>query len=357
MSDLPRHRLLTHVVTSVALAGVVAGCEGPESVVAPAETDAVARSIDPRASFVGTWTLARVDRYDQTGAPLPASVHPTIGHGERLGYLMSDGERMGIVVQQEGRAPSAGDRPTPDEALAAVESYTTYFGPFSVNTADGYVAQQVTGSLNPRSTGGEPQSFYEFSANQLVLTPGLQCPDSFLTDRGCGYGTTGIQLRNVWERIEPSAAAGEDARFLGFWAIDRVERRTLDGREVPTPQYAEGYLIYMPSGYMAVQLMRPDRVPYAGLDPTAAEADAAMRSYVSYFGPFSVHAAEGVVVHQRAGHLSPNNVGVDARRAFEFRDGQLILEPPVSTVDGQAIQTRLFWNRLSTLESETRRNP
>ena len=352
MSDIPRHRLLAHAVMGVALASVVAGCQGGESALAPAATDAVAESLDPRAAFVGTWTLARVERYDQTGAPLPDFVHAAIGHGNQLGYLMSDGERMGIVVQQEGRVRSAGIEPTPEEALAAVESYTAYFGPFSVNVADGYVSHQITVSLNPRRTGGETLPFYEFSANQLVLTPGLQCPDSFLTNRGCGYGTTGIQLRNVWEWLEPSTAAGDDARFLGFWEIDRIERQTLDGSTVPTTQYAEGYLIYMPSGYMAVHLMRPDRVPYEGLRPTAAEADAAMRSYVSYFGPFSVHAAEGVVVHRRAGHLNPNDVGVNARRAFEFRDGQLILKPPVSTVDGQEMQTLVFWNRLSTFDPD-----
>ena len=350
MSDNSRHRLLARVVTGVALGGIMAGCQSGESELAPSATDVIAETLDPRAAFVGTWKLARVDRYDQTGAPLPDFVHPTIGHGERLGYLMSDGERMGTVVQQEGRAPSAGDGPTPDEALAAVESYTAYFGPYSVNAADGYVSQHVTGSLNPRQTGGETLPFYEFSEQELILTPGLLCPDSFLTDRGCGYGTTGIQLRNVWERLEPSPSAGDEARFLGFWEIDRIERQTLDGGEVPTPQYVEGYLIYMPSGYMAVHLMRPDRAPYEGLRPTAAEADAAMGSYVSYFGPFSVNATEGVVVHQRAGHLDPDDVGVEARRGFEFRDGQLILEPPVSTVDGQEMQTRVFWNRLSRLD-------
>ena len=192
--------------------------------------------------------------------------------------------------------------------------------------------------------------FHEFSGTQLFLTPGLQCPDSFLTDRGCGYGTIGIQLRNVWEKLEPSTAGGDDPRFLGFWEFDRSERYTPDGREVPTTQYAEGYLIYMPSGYMAVHLMRPDRAPYEGLQPTAAEADAAMRSYVSYFGPFSLHPGEGVVVHQPVGHLNPNEVGVDARLAFEFRDGQLILELPVSTSNGEMLQTLVFWNRLSTLD-------
>ena len=103
----------------------------------------------------------------------------------------------------------------------------------------------------------------------------------------------------------------------------------------------------MPSGYMAVHLMRPDRRPYEGPRPTALEAHAAMGGYAGYFGPFTVDAEEGVVVHHRAGHLSPGNVGVDAPRAFEFRDDQLILRPPASTVDGREVRTSVFWNRLS----------
>ncbi len=358
MRDTRRRSPLACCVASVALTSGVAACQGGESASIPDAPDvAVGRveSVDPRVPFVGTWRLARVERYDQSGVPLPDLVHDTIGVGEALGYLMYDGERMATVVQQENRTSSAGDGLTPEDAQAAVESYTAYFGRYSVNEASGYVSYEVAGSLNPSGAGGETQPFFELSANQLVLTPSLQCPDSFLTDRGCGYGTIGVQLRNVWEKIHPSAAAVDDARhFLGFWEIDRIERQFLDGNDgaVPIEQYAKGYLIYMPSGYMAVHLMRPDRRAYEGARPTVAEADATMRGYVSYTGPFSVHADEGVVVHHQAGHLNPTRVGEAARRAFEFQGDQLILEPPVSTIDGRPIQTRVFWNRLSTLDTD-----
>ncbi len=348
-------------MASVVLVGIVAACQGAEPASTPDATDARGaigahvQPVDPRTPFIGTWRLARVERSDQRGAPLPDFVHDTIGVGEPLGYLMYDGERMATVVQQDGRAPSAGDGLTPEDALAAVESFTAYFGRYSVDEVGGYLLHQVAGSLNPSGAGGDTQPFYELSANQLVLTPSLQCPDSFLTARGCGYGTTGVQLRNVWEKIDLSTEVGDDERrFFGFWEIDRVERRDVDGDggEVPTEQYAAGYLIYMPSGYMAVHLTRPDRRAYEGTRPTAAEAEAAMRGYVSYAGPFSVDVNEGVVVHHQAGHLDPARVGDVARRAFEFQDDQLILEPPVSTVDGRQIQTRVFWNRLSTLDAD-----
>ena len=352
---------LSRCVLGVVLACGAAACQGAEPASVPDATDALgatgvrAQPIDPRTQFIGTWRLARVERYDQRGAPLPDFVHDTIGLGEPLGYLMYDGERMATVVQQEGRAPSAGDGLTPEDALAAVESYTAYFGRYSVDEAGGYLSHQVAGSLDPSGAGGDTQPFYELSGHQLVLTPSLQCPDSFLTARGCGYGTTGVQLRTVWEKLDRSTEAGDDERrFFGFWEIDRVERRDVDGDggEVPTEQYDEGFLIYMPSGYMAVQLTRPDRDAYERTRPTAAEADATMRGFVSYAGPFTVDAEQRVVVHHQAAHLDPNRVGGDARRGFEFRDDQLILEPPVSTLDGRQIQTRVFWNRLSTLDTE-----
>ena len=112
----------------------------------------------------------------------------------------------------------------------------------------------------------------------------------------------------------------ESARqLLGFWELDRIERRTEDGREIPADEYAAGYLMYMPSGHMAVHLMRADRPPYAGSSPTPAEAAAAIRGYLSYFGPFRVLEEEHVVVHERSGHLEARSAGSEARRAVTRR--------------------------------------
>ena len=355
--------LLAGAVAAAVLAGGLGACGTASS---PPEPDLPDAAEVPEASgddrdrgarLVGTWRLVRVERYDQTGAPLSPLMHPTIGLAPTLGFVMFDGERMAMVMQEEvDRARTDGGSAS-DDVLDAVERYTSYFGPYEVDEARGIVSQQIAGSLNPRLTGGRIEPSYEFDTGQLVLLPGRQCPDSYVTDRGCAYGTTGIELRNVWERLPPTADIGDETRpFLGFWEIDRIERRTLDGTELPAGQFAAGYLVYTPSGYMAVHLMRPDRRPYEGPRPTALEAHAAMGSYASYFGPFSVDAAEGVVVHHRAGHLDPDSIGVDAPRAFEFRDGQLILRPPVAMVDGREVQTSVFWNRLGTLDPDAGRD-
>ena len=331
--------------------GTVPSPPEPDASVGAEAPEAPGDDRDPDARLVGTWRLARVERYDQTGAPLSHLMHPTIGLTPTLGFVMFDGERMALVMQEEVDRAGADSGSASDAVLDAVERYTSYFGPYVIDEARGFVSQQIAGSLNPRLTGGRLEPFYEFDAGQLVLLPGRQCPDSYVTDRGCAYGTTGIELRNVWERLPPAADIGDETRpFLGFWEIDRIERRTVDGTELPTEQFAAGYLIYMPSGYMAVHLMRPDRRPYEGPRPTLLEAHAAMGSYASYFGPFSVNAGEGGVVHHRAGHLNPAGIGVDAPRAFEFRDDQLILRPPVAMVDGREVQTSVFWSRLSALD-------
>ena len=51
-------------------------------------------------------------------------------------------------------------------------SYTSYFGPYTVNEAEGYVTHHLEGSLSPGGRGRDNQRFYEFSGNQL----GAQAP-------------------------------------------------------------------------------------------------------------------------------------------------------------------------------------
>ena len=329
---------LVHTLAAGTVTAVLAGCDAPrpESVPGAAPPDAAvapAAAADARAGLAGTWRLERVERRDQNGDPLPEFVHRGIGQGAALGYLMYDGEHVGMVVQREAAKTESGAG-VPAAALDAAARYTAYFGRYALDEPEGYVTHRILGSLDPSLTGSDTQLRYELAEDHLVLTPPLRCPDSFVTERGCGYGTTGIRLRNVWERVDPAPDAGPEARaLLGFWEIDRIARRTADGAEVPTEQYAEGYLMYMPSGHMAVHL-------------TPSEAEAARRSYVSYFGTFRVLPDEGVVVHHRTGHLDPRNVGSDARRAFTLREGQLLLEPPATTLEGGTVRTTVFWNRL-----------
>ena len=294
-----------------------------------------ATSADPKEQFAGTWKLVRVERYGPDGDLLPPPEPPTFGSDGRVGFIMYDSTgHMGVVTQQAGRQPYAGERRTPEEALAAITSYGSYFGPYTVNEAEGYVTHHVKGSVNPGGVGADNQRFYEFSGNQLILQP----PPA----------DSGARTRIVWERVPDLAElTPEHRKFVGFWEIDRIEHRTVDGEALPVNQYTEGYIIYMPSGHMAVHLMRPDRPQYADTRPTPEEAEAALSTYGSYFGPFTIHGDEDYVVHHRIGHIRPSEMGTDAQRFYEFSGNQLILKPPVTTVDGQQVRSYIHWNRIS----------
>ena len=139
---------------AAAVAGAGVACEAPRPAPEPAPareaTVAPAAPSDPRARLTGTWRLARVERHDQFGAPLPEFVHRGIGQDAALGYLMYDGERVGMVVQRAGANPTPDtEAPAGPDAAAAVARYTAYFGRYAFDGQEGYLTHRIAGSLDP----------------------------------------------------------------------------------------------------------------------------------------------------------------------------------------------------------------
>ena len=275
------------------------------------------------------WELVGIERRGADGELLP------LDSEDRVGYIMYDpAGYMGVVIQRGSRQAYADVRPTSEEAREALRTYTSYFGTFTVDEAKGVVTHHLRGSLNPSGAGSHYERAFEISGDRITLQPPT--------------GPSGVQSRLTWQRVPDLAElTPEHQRFIGFWEIASMERRTESGETLPASQYAEGFILYTTSGHMAVHLMRPGRQPYVDTQPTPEEVLAAMGSYTSYFGPVSLHAAEGYIVHHRIGHTNPSAIGSDAQRFYELTRDQLILKPPAAMVDGERVQSTITWHRLS----------
>ena len=135
-------------------------------------------------------------------------------------------------------------------------------------------------------------------------------------------------------------------RFLGTWLLDRIETRAESGDWTPAKtrygSHPIGILTYDIAGNMAVQIMRRDRTPLSSrglaedqsvtpealaLAP-AEEKAVAFDGYTAYFGTYSVRETEGIVIHQRIGHLVPNQATLAVERHFEFLNDELVLAVP-----------------------------
>lgn len=302
----------------------------PGSSVGTADSDELARA--SREQFAGAWSLLRIERRDADGDLLEPPTE------DRLGYIIYDAAGfMGVTIMRPGREPYSSGGPTAEEALGLIGTYTSYFGPFTVNEAEGFVVHHLKGSLDPRGAGSDYKRFYTFGSETLTLQPPAREDGSrtFLT----------------WKRLPElteSELTDTHRLLFGVYQIESVSRQTTDGNPVQVDQYEDAYILYAPSGHMSVHLMRPGRTPFAGQRPTAAEALMATRSYASYFGPYSVHEDDGYVVHHRVGSENPAGTGIDAQRFYELRDTHITLRPPVDTDNqGRELQTALRWARIS----------
>ena len=315
---------------------VSSGCSGTAMGETVEATGMQAETVDPRAQFVGNWELVRRERIDADGELLPPPEPPAPGAEGEVGYIMYDAAgHMGVVIQPPGRPAWAGDEPTGEEAVGQLGTYTSYFGTYTVNEAEGYLTHHLQGNVRPPDAANDNQRFFEFSGDQLILMP--PSDDS------------GVRRRIVWQRV-PELPAAEltdtHRRLFGFYRFVEIARTTLDGEPVPTDQWDNAFIIYMPSGHMAVHISRPDRPVYTGA-PTPEQALQAVQTYGSYFGPFSVNEEGGYLVHHRIGNFNPGQTGTDAQRFFDLTDTTLTLRPPPRPIDGVEVQGAITWERIS----------
>jgi Lipocalin-like domain len=80
--------------------------------------------------------------------------------------------------------------------------------------------------------------------------------------------------------------------LFGTWRLRSWKNAGSDGSEVyPLGEPPVGYIFYNDDGYMSVEIMAADRVPYQEADAfggTPQERSEAISTYLSYAGPFEV---------------------------------------------------------------------
>ena len=157
-----------------------------------------------------------------------------------------------------------------------------------------------------------------------------------------------MRLGEAWEVVHVhsspltiSTPRIED-RFVGTWRLVDFERRGLDGELRPSANsFSNGLLIYTSTGHISQQLTREGRQTFDGRG-SPEEAQAALYSYLAYFGTFTVNEAEGAVTHHRQAHLIPGRVTAGIRY-YRFTGNRLMLTAPPG---GEDVTTTLTWERI-----------
>ena len=164
------------------------------------------------------------------------------------------------------------------------------------------------------------------------------------------WGKQGGQWKMVHAHLSPLRVPRIEDRFVGTWRFISIEQRNAKGELLPVISGRTGFIIYTPTGHMAVQLMEDDRKEFAAAQPSGEEARAALASYNAYSGTFTVNEAQGTVTHHRKTKLTPGTVdalgGTDVIRSYRFSDNQLMLTPPPRMIDGEELTRTLIWERI-----------
>jgi len=279
--------------------------------------------------LVGTWTLAAEDRRNAADAVVATTPAPR-------GLLVYDAAGHVVMVATRGGRPgNRGTQATPDEALANFNSFTGFFGTYDVAAGENAarIVHRVQGAINPNRMGAEETATSTIAGDRMVTT------------WPAGDGTV---TRRTWERaptIESMSAA--DHRLVGFWEWASEKRTTSAGAVISENHRDKSLIVYTPSGHVAVHFLPPARRRFAGDEPTANEARAALAGYVCYAGVFTTFPERGFVHHYLLATLQPAQAGDRFRRFFDIVGDDLNLRLPEAVINGQPTRTTVTLRKIS----------
>ena len=146
--------------------------------------------------------------------------------------------------------------------------------------------------------------------------------------------------------------------LVGTWRLRSWKNLADDGEAVdPLGECPVGYIFYNSDGYMSVEIMAPDRVPYRDADAfggTLEERAHAISTYLSYSGPFEVLSDRDVVIHHIEVCSYPNWVGNAQVRFAKLEGDQLTLSTKPMTFHGVERSAQLVWERVGQANGANR---
>ena len=161
----------------------------------------------------------------------------------------------------------------------------------------------------------------------------------------------GVTFSIILASIVTVVAASEEQRscqvveagdVYGVWRLVEASTTWPDGTvEYPFGQPPSGQFIYTPGGHLSLHLNKNPPPPHFDHRPDDAELGAAARSFIGYYGTWSI--ADNKIVHHIAGAMLPNRIGQDAERPFRVCGD--VLELNIEGRDG-----RRFFRRLERIE-------
>jgi hypothetical protein len=295
-------------------------------------TAAAARAANSR--FAGVWQLVGEETRNGTGQVVQNA--PAVPGGSRFGYIAYDpAGYVGVTIAWPARPKFADRQPTAAEALAAMNSYNSYWGSFAVDEGRGVVTHQTFGALSPAFAGTNQERLFTITGKRLTLQPPA--------------AANGDRRTLSWERVpDLPQLTPTHHKLIGFWKLISFEGRAASGELLWSTPGQTGFIVYTASGHVMVHMMQPYRRRNVGTAPTPEETMATYQTYTSYFGPYTVNESEQQVVHHLASSLNPNVTGSDFQRTLEFSGRRLTLKAPVaSDSTGRRVQMVITWERLS----------
>ncbi len=133
--------------------------------------------------------------------------------------------------------------------------------------------------------------------------------------------------------------------LVGVWKLVSYEIRLADEQVIyPFGEDAIGYLMYTENGYMSVNLMSANCLPFTAESATMASLEEilmAIKTFFAYCGKYEVFTNK--VIHYPEVSNIPNLKGLRQERTFEIMDNCLCL---TFNSDDMQATFKLIWERV-----------